>query len=210
MQLCVLLAFLEVQNSRFQQAQELSQHLNLLQKDWTSTADREFPSLNEIVLECCEKIPFVPQLPLWQFRRWSGNWELSGFFWFCRSFGKIGGQIVGTASAFVNSCLPSAWCNTGVTQVEHLGHVGIVGSCFLRHKSRAPSLILCLQGCIQTSVAQNFLLMHTTTYLSFTSTENKDTLCLFEVISKVICVGFVVARAPENPSPVQDTLHNIP
>lgn len=64
MQLFVLLAFLEVQSPRFQQAQELSEHLNLLQKDWTSTADREFPSLNEIVLECSEKIPFLPQLPL--------------------------------------------------------------------------------------------------------------------------------------------------
>lgn len=156
MQLCVLLAFLEVQTSRFQQAQELWEHVNLLQKDWTSIDDWEFPSLNEIVLECCEKIPFLPQLPLWQLRRWSGNWELSGFFQLCHSFGKIGGQMVGMASAFVNSCLSSAWCNTGVTQVEHLRHVGIVGSCFLRHKSRAPSLTLCLQGCIQTSVAQIF------------------------------------------------------
>lgn len=39
MQLCVLLAFLEVQTSRFQQAQELWEHVNLLQKDWTSIDD---------------------------------------------------------------------------------------------------------------------------------------------------------------------------
>lgn len=35
MHLCVLFAFLEVQTSRFHQAQVLSEQLNLLQKDWT-------------------------------------------------------------------------------------------------------------------------------------------------------------------------------
>ena len=39
MHLCVLLAFLEVQASRFQQAQVLSEQLNWLQKDWTLIAE---------------------------------------------------------------------------------------------------------------------------------------------------------------------------
>jgi len=39
MHLCVLLAFLEVQTSRFQQAQVLPEQLNLLQKDWTCIAE---------------------------------------------------------------------------------------------------------------------------------------------------------------------------
>lgn len=51
----------------------------------------------------------------------------------------------------------------------------------------------------------NFLLMQNTSCLSYTSMEHKNTLCLFEVISKVICAGFVMVRAPENPSLVQDT-----
>lgn len=45
MYLCVLLAFLEVWTSRIQQAQVLSEQLNLLQKDWTLIAEWEFPSL---------------------------------------------------------------------------------------------------------------------------------------------------------------------
>lgn len=46
------------------------------------------------------------------------------------------------------------------------------------------------------------------TYLSFTFMENKDPLCLFNIISKVICIGFIMARAPENPSHVPCVGHS--
>lgn len=39
MHLCVFLAFLQVQTSRFHQAQVLSEQINLLQKDWTLIAE---------------------------------------------------------------------------------------------------------------------------------------------------------------------------
>lgn len=137
-----LWVFLEMQTSRFQHAQEPSEHLNLLQKDWTSHWCLRIP----ILLWDCSWVLgenlFLASASCWTMRRWCGSWELPGSFWFCHSFGKIGRQIVGTASAFVNCCLSRAWCSTDVTRVELLGCVGIFGSCFLRHKSRAPSLTL--------------------------------------------------------------------
>lgn len=56
---------------------------------------------------------------------------------------------------------------------------------------------------LQWPEGQNSLLMYdSSTYLSFTFMENKDPLCLFDVISKVICIGFIMERAPENLSHV--------
>lgn len=55
-----------MQTSRFQHAQDSSEHLNLVQRIGLPTDDLEFPSFSEIVLDCWEKIPLLPQLPLGQ------------------------------------------------------------------------------------------------------------------------------------------------
>lgn len=138
-------------------------------------------------------------------------WELGttwGLFWFCCSTGKIWRQIVDTASAFINYYLSMVCCNTGVIKAGDMGDVLIAWTCVPARPEtewRAPSITRCLQERVgmQTPVGQNCLLRHnSSTYFPFTFMENKDTLCLFDSFSKVIYIGSIIVRAPENPSHV--------